>query len=334
MPELRKDPIIGRWVIIATDRARRPKDFNIPKAVPPVHNEFCPFCFGNESSTPREILAFRPDDFVANPQNWTLRVVPNKYPALMIEGNLEREGEGMFDRMNGVGAHEVIIETGEHHKSMAEMREKQVEDILWAYRERILDLKKDTRFKYVLIFKNHGEPAGATLEHPHSQLIALPIVPRQVREELEGAKEYYGFKERCVFCDIVRHEQVDGRRVIYENSHFLVIAPYAPRFPFETWVLPKKHDASYENCQRQDCQVLADAMKVTLRKLNVALDKPAYNFILHNSPFRDEDSRHYHWHFEIMPSLTRVAGFEWGSGFYINPTPPEEAAEFLRNVKI
>src|SRR5690348_13897994 len=191
---------------------------------------FCPFCYGNESKTPPEILAYRPSSNGPAPTKdspgWTVRVVPNKFPALGIEGNLNRRAEGMFDRMNGVGAHEVIIESPDHGASLASMPEKRIEDTLWAFRDRILDLRQDKRFKYILIFKNHGEAAGASLEHAHCQLIALPIVPRRVSEELEGAKQYFIYKERCVFCDIIRQELDTGSRVVAENKDFVTIAPY------------------------------------------------------------------------------------------------------------
>jgi UDPglucose--hexose-1-phosphate uridylyltransferase len=249
LPELRKDPIVGRWVIISTDRAKRPTDF--VREQMKMKGGFCPFCYGNESKTPPEILAYRPHhNGGPGPKDspgWTIRVVPNKFPALGIEGNINRRAEGMFDRMNGIGAHEVIIETPDHAASLATMPPKRIEDTLWAFRDRILDLKQDKRFKYILIFKNHGEAAGASLEHPHSQLIALPILPRLVVEELEGAKQYYIYKERCVFCDIIRQEMENGLRVVGENDQFLTIAPYAPRFPFETWILPKRHESAFEN---------------------------------------------------------------------------------------
>jgi UDPglucose--hexose-1-phosphate uridylyltransferase len=331
MPELRKDPIVGRWVIIATERAKRPHDFKVEKETP--RGGFCPFCYGNESKTPPEIHAYRPGASARDTPGWTVRVVPNKFPALMIEGGLSREGEGVYDRMNGVGAHEVIIETPDHSKALADLSEPEIENVLWAYRDRVLDLKKDVRFRYIMIFKNHGAAAGASLEHTHSQLIALPIVPRNVVEEMKGARDYYTYKERCVYCDIVRQDLTDGRRVVFENGDFVVLEPYAPKFPFETWVLPKAHDSSFEDCQRTEYASLANAMRTALCKLQRALDNPPYNFILHTSPFHEKDNPHYHWHFEIMPTLTKVAGFEWGSGFYINPTPPEEAAAFLRDVK-
>jgi UDPglucose--hexose-1-phosphate uridylyltransferase len=333
VPELRKDPIVGRWVIIATDRAKRPSDFlRDPVGVTP--GRFCPFCEGNEDKTPPEILGWRRDGQGSNQRGWSLRVVPNKFPALGIEGDLARQGEGLFDKMNGVGAHEIIIETPDHNLSLARLPEKRLEDVLWAYRDRMLDLKKDKRFRYVLIFKNHGEAAGASLEHTHSQLIALPVVPIYVREEIEGAKTYFNFKERCIFCDIIRQEAASGVRVIQETDQFLVLSPYAPRFPFETWILPKQHEASFENAQSQVFESLARSLKRLLQKLDQVLEFPAYNYVLHTSPFTENTHDYYHWHLEVMPKLTKVAGFVWGSGFYINPTPPEEAARFLREASL
>jgi UDPglucose--hexose-1-phosphate uridylyltransferase len=240
----------------------------------------------------------------------------------------------MFDKMNGVGAHEVIIENSDHNATLATLPPKAIEDVLWTYRDRILDLKKDRRFKYILIFKNHGEAAGATLEHAHSQLIALPVVPIYVAEEIEGAKQYYRYKERCVFCDIVRQELEDGARIVGENDNFVTLAPYAPRFPFETWILPKRHESAFENSSSAMFEGLAKAVKNLLAKANNVLDNPAYNLVIHTSPVQDPTNDYYHWHIEFMPKLTKTAGFEWGTGFYINPTPPEEAAKFLREASV
>lgn len=332
MPELRKDPITGRWVIISSERGKRPSDFQPEQAK--GKSGFCPFCPGNESSTPPEILSYREIGSIPNGPGWSLRVVPNKFPALQIEGNLDKSGEGLFDKMNGIGAHEVIIETPEHHTSLANLPLKKIEDIFWAYRDRIMDLTKDQRFKYILIFKNEGEVAGATLEHGHSQLIALPIVPRQVSDEINGAGHYFEFKERCIFCDIIRQEQDSGRRLIAENNHFVALAPFAPRFPFETWILPKRHNASFEHSQAADFENLAKIMKLSLLKIDKVLNIPPYNFMIHTCPIKNHIEEFFHWHIEIIPKLTRIAGFEWGSGFYINPTTPEEASSFLREADI
>lgn len=332
MPELRKDPVTGRWVIISTGRRKRPNDFRIERAVK-LTGEYCPFCPGREDMTPPEVLAFRSNGGAPNSTGWDLRVVPNKFPALQVEGTLDREGEGLFDRMNGIGAHEVIIEHPEHAKTLATMSEPEIERLLWAFRERILDLKKDRRFRYILIFKNHGAAAGASLEHSHSQLIALPIVPDFVREELDGAKQHYAAKERCVFCDIIRQEIAAERRVIQEDAHVVAISPYAPRFPFETWILPRRHGARFEDAPRQEYEGLARMLKSVLGRMNRTLEQPSYNLIIHSSPFTEETSDYYHWHVELMPKLTRTAGFEWGTGFYINPTSPEEATEVLRQAR-
>jgi len=328
LPELRKDPVTGRWVIIATDRARRPSDFS-RESVTPVGTAFCPFCVGHEHKTPPEILAYR-DSGGPNEPGWRVRVVPNKFPALGIEGDLSRTGEGMFDKMSGVGAHEVVIETPDHNLSLSQMSERQVEDVFWAFRERILDLKKDGRFRYIMLFKNHGESAGASLEHPHCQLIALPVIPKRVKEELEGSRLYFDFKERCVYCDVIRQESQAGVRVVTETDRYLVLQPYAARFPFETWIIPKRHDSHFETIDAPQLQNLAWVLRSTLRKMDKVLEKPAFNFVIHTAPVQESAMAQYHWHIELMPKLTKVAGFEWGTGFYINPTPPEESAQFLR----
>ena len=334
LPELRKDPVTGRWVIISTERGKRPNDFLRESVAVTPDGKNCPFCPGHESKTPPEVLVYGRSSGGANAPGWTTRVVPNKYPALGIEGDLDREGEGLFDKMNGVGAHEVIIETPDHTSTLASLPERAVEDVLWAFRDRMLDLKNDKRFRYVLIFKNHGEAAGASVEHTHSQLIALPIVPRRVREEVDSCWHYYDEKERCIFCDIIRQERDTGERVIGENDHFITLAPYAPRFPFEMWLLPKEHGSSYENNQSTLYASAARMLKDTLLRLDAVLDRPPYNFMIHTSPLGEEVNDHYHWHIEIIPKLTKVAGFEWGTGFYINPTPPEESARFLREARI
>jgi UDPglucose--hexose-1-phosphate uridylyltransferase len=331
MPELRKDPILGRWVIISTERGRRPSDFVLESKRP--KGGFCPLCEGNEDKTPPEIMAFRNNGTPPNTPGWTLRVVPNKFPALRIEGELDREGQGIYDMMNGIGAHEVIIETPQHHETLTTLSLKAVQDVLWAYRTRIIDLRRDKRFRYVLVFKNHGESAGASLEHSHSQIIALPILPKRVSEEIEGSKNYFHYKERCIFCDIIRQELNQRSRLINENKSFLSVTPFASRFPFETWILPKNHYASFEYMESSQYELAAQILSDTLQRLNQVLEDPPYNYVIHTSPFPEVDSDYYHWHFEIMPKLTKVAGFEWGTGFYINPTPPEEAAEYMREAK-
>ncbi|HUK57565.1 MAG TPA: galactose-1-phosphate uridylyltransferase [Nitrospiria bacterium] len=336
MPELRKDPIVGRWVIIATERGKRSNDYRPAAPAAGVEPRFCAFCSGNEDKTPPEILAYRPEGSKPNSPGWRVRVIPNKFPALRIEGGLNREGEGIYDKMNGVGAHEVIIESPDHKQTLATLTAKQVEDVLWSFRDRTLDLKRDKRFRFILLFKNYGESAGASVEHSHSQLIALPIVPRNVIEELRGAKEYYDFKERCIFCDIIRQELASKVRLVSENDQYVCIAPYAARFPFENWILPKIHNPYFEDPQKNDFEALSRILGDALKRQNKALNTPPYNFIIHSAPFNQSyhDEDYYHWHMEIMPRLTHLAGFERGTGFYINPTPPEEAAKFLRELDL
>jgi UDPglucose--hexose-1-phosphate uridylyltransferase len=332
MPQLRKDPVLGRWVIISTERGKRPSDF--PSEKKERKSGFCPFCEGCEDKTPPEVLAYRRGGTAPNTPGWDVRVVPNKFPALAIEGDLDRAGEGMYDKMNGVGAHEVIIESPEHDQSLSDLSVEHVELVVKASQERMLDLQGDTRFRYILLFKNRGGAAGASLDHPHLQLIAMPILPKRVTEELAGSKKYYGYKERCVFCDMVAQETWARTRVVCENERFLTMEPFAPRFPFETWILPKKHDPAFEDMHDEGRSAFASILKETLTRINAALNDPPYNFIVHTSPTAERDLDYYHWHVEIMPKLTKVAGFEWGSGFYINPTPPEDAANFLRDVSL
>jgi UDPglucose--hexose-1-phosphate uridylyltransferase len=219
-------------------------------------------------------------------------------------------------------------------QTLATMPVRRIEDVFWAFRDRILDLKQDRRFKYIMVFKNHGEAAGASLEHAHSQLIALPILPKQVTEELDGSKRYFANKERCIFCDILRQEIESRVRVAAENQDFVTICPYAPRYPFETWIMPRRHESAFENSPSQLYENLARILKVVLNKAIRVLGNPAYNFVLHTSPIQENTNDYYHWHMEIIPKLTKIAGFEWGTGFYINPTPPEEAAKFLREAKV
>lgn len=328
MPELRKDPVVGRWVIISTERARRPTDFQRDPVRP--RGGDCVFCVGNESKTPPEIMAIRPPGGEPNGPGWSYRVVPNKFPALRIEGDLEPSGEGLFDRMNGVGAHEVVIETPDHDATLGTMPVDALADVLLVFRDRMLDLKKDPRLEYALVFKNHGEAAGASLEHPHSQLIATPIIPIMVMEELEGSARYWQMKERCVWCDIVRQEQRSRQRVILEGHGFVALAPFAPRFPFETWILPVRHRAAFEESEVDELRGLATILGEFMRSLAHTLNEPPFNFMLHTAPLHQTSLDYFHWHLEIIPKLTQVAGFEWGSGFFINPLPPESAAAALR----
>ena len=343
MSELRHDPVSRRWVIIASERSRRPSDFT--PANEPLHDaRFCPFCPGHEDRTPPEIAAVRPPGSPPNAPGWEARVIPNKYPALTIEGEPERRGIGLYDRMRGIGAHEVVVETPRHDVQMADMDRTQIEKVLGLYQDRLRDLSRDARFKYLLIFKNHGSAAGATLDHPHTQIIGTPVTPRAISVELESARAHYHLKERCLFCDLIAQE-IDAReRIVSIDEHFVVVAPYASRFPFEVHVLPRRHCHSFAEEPRSTLSALAGVLRDLLARLKAVLRDPPYNFVVHTSPNTETVVKRanywntlrvdFHWHVEVLPRLTKVAGFEWGSGFYINPTAPEEAATFLREAAV
>ena len=341
MSELRWDPVRQHWVIIATERGRRPRDFQME--IKPDHTTNCPFCYGNEDKTPPEVFALRPGR-EANAPDWQVRGIPNKYPALRIEGELKSRGYGPYDVMEGIGAHEVIIETPEHDKAMADLSVAQITDVLFAYRARFVDLRRDPRFRYMVLFKNHGRRAGATLSHSHSQLIAVPLTPPVAATELKVSQEYFESKERCIFCDMLEFELSSGQRVVKEFASFVIVTPYASCFPFELRLYPKRHAHDFVLMNDRELAELAEAMKDMLCRVRAVLDDPPYNFILHTAPPKQE--RHgrpeywgsieydYHWHIELVPRLTQIAGFEWGTGFYINPTSPEDAATFLREAEI
>ncbi|OGC25121.1 galactose-1-phosphate uridylyltransferase [candidate division WOR-1 bacterium RIFOXYB2_FULL_42_35] len=345
MPELRKDPISERWVVIATERGKRPTDFSsVPVSEESKGSKGCPFDEGNEAKTPPEIAAWREADTSPNTPGWDVRVVNNLFPALVNQGEVNRTGMGVYDMMSGIGAHEVIIETPQHDLCIPDMPDEQVEKILWAYKQRILEISKDQRFRYVLVFKNYGKTAGASLAHPHSQLIATPITPRYVKLELSNSRAYFLEKERCIFCDIIRQELGSGERIVYENEYFVAFTPFASRFPFEVWLLPRRHEHGFEIMPDQERILLARCLKDILKRLKIALNDPPFNYVLHTCPnqvaragkpaYWGTIQYDFHWHIEIIPRLTKMAGFEWGSGLYINPTSPEQAAKFLREVKV
>jgi len=278
--------------------------------------------------TPPEILSRRENGA------WTLRVVPNLYPALRTEIQMSRAGIGLFDSMAGVGAHEVVIETNDHRPTLAELPVAQIEAVLQVWQERMIDLSRDVRLRTLIAFKNQGLPAGATLSHAHSQLIALPFVPEGVQAELNGARRHFEEKERCVYCDILAQETRDRERLVLESDAAVVLSPWAARSPFELWILPREHRSGYESATGGELRAVADALRTALRKIDVALEKPAFNLFLHAMPLREAPNDFYHWHLELKPVLTQQAGFEWASGCFINPTAPEEAASFLRQTEV
>ena len=330
MSELRKDPIVGRWVIIAPERADRPISLEEPELNTSATD---PFLEGREQFTTPEIHSIRTPGTKPNEPGWKVRVIANRYPALGVDGDLESRGEGMYDVMHGVGAHEVIIECPHAEANLSHLPAEAVRDVLLAYQARLNDLKRDTRLIHALIFKNKGARAGASQSHAHSQLIVTPIVPITIQEELDGAEAYYKYRGRSIFNDMILQEQATGSRVVFETSQFLVFCPFASRFPFEICILPKSQRSHFESASRSKIDELGEVLKKTLRKLEVGLEDPSYNYIIHSAPFNSPELPHYRWHIEIFPRLAGVAGFEWGSGFYINPVPPEEAAKFLRETR-
>ncbi len=333
MSEIRRDPITDRWVIISTDHPYGPGDFELEHK-PMLLPRTCPLCPGNEKLTPPEITVRPHSASRGSSSPWTMRVIPNKFPALRVEGNLDRVGLGIYDMMNGVGAHEVIIETPDHTRTLSDFRSEEMLQLLELFRERSNDLRKDKRFQYLLIFKNSGESAGASLSHSHSQLIALPIVPKRVLEEIKQAEHYFRDKERCLFCDVIQQEMSERERIVLQTDQMICFAPFASRFPFEMWIFPKRHLSDFMETPSEILKSAGEMLQRVLARMKSVLKDPSYNFLIHTSPLEAAPQQEYHWHIELMPRLTRIAGVEWGSGFYINPTPPEEAAKCLRGEKV
>jgi len=342
--ELRRDPLDQRWIIVAPERARRPRGAlgQMPRAMEPV--DPCPFCPTHESLTPPEILALREPGSHANGPGWRVRVFANQFPSLTVEGPANQRAEGPYDTMRGVGAHEVVVESPEHERDLADLDVAQIRDVVTCWRDRLIDLYRDTRLKYVLIFKNCGAAAGATLDHAHSQIIATLVNPIRISRKLEAFREHFKRKERCLFCDLLQFERQDGSRIVRDEGGFVTFAPYASRFPFELMVAPRDHRFSFAELSRHEAESLARALKDALLRVRLGLGDPPFNFVLHAEPnlhalprrsgFWDTLRDDFHWQIIVYPRLTPVAGFEWGTGFYINSTPPEEAARHLRAVDV
>lgn len=329
MPEIRRDPITGRQVIIAPQRAARPWQIHLSESAAPT--EECPFCPGNESLTPPEVWAEREPRSAANTRGWQIRIVPNKYPALTDDPQLEPPVKILDQSAAALGVHEVIVEAAAHVVHLSELAEADLAAVLRAYRARLTALAKDPRWKYLLIYKNQGERAGATLEHVHSQLVALPALPREVADEMNGARAHYERAGRCIYCEIIEREHTAGERLIFENERFIVLCPFAPRFAFETWILPKRHAAHFAATADEDLADFGEVLYRFLAKLNGIAAQAPFNSLLRSAPLREDAEAFYHWHLEILPQFHRAAGFEWGSGMHMNPVAPEDAARLLRD---
>lgn len=337
MSFLRFDNTTNDWVVFAPERARRPQDFKESRADSKglqTYDEHCPFCPGNERLTPPEIYAIR-DGSQPNGPGWRTRVIPNRFPALRVEENHTRREEGaVFRAMDGCGAHEVIIESPAHDRYLCHQPHEQVESVLRTLQLRFNDLMRDVRFQSIIIFKNHGEGAGTSLQHPHWQLIATPVVPRLLRLKHAVATDYYDQTGDCLYCVLLREELAHGDRVIVENEHFAAVAPYASHVPFETWVVPKSHYSSFGWMPAEHISPLASILKTLLAKYFTGLDNPHFNLAINTAPRGDEDKAYFLWHIEILPRLTTPAGFELGSGMSINTVLPEDAARYLREAEV
>ncbi len=327
MTELRREPITRMWVGIATDSPKGPSDYLPFKQdyQPRESGGPCPFCSGNEGMTPPQTFSVGREG-----GGWSVRVVPNTSPFFHIEGDFDRRAEGMYDLMEPIGAHEIVIETPEHHQNLATLETDQIGKIFLAYRERFKDLERDHRFQQFLVIKNYP---GVFNRHPHSHLMALPVVPKIIDEEILGTLDYFQRKERCIYCDIIKEELTLGKRVVLETAHFLVFSPFASRYPFETWIIPKVHSSDFHSIDPERIVDLSIAIQSLFRRFYRLLSDPSYGLTLHTSPVQGRHRPEYHWHIETRLRIGLREGFEWGTGFFVNPTPPEDAAAYLRGVK-
>lgn len=345
MNQLRRDPITGIWTIMleeVQDLASNLKPHGYRRLRRNRQGETCEFCAGHESETLPEIHAIRPEATPANEPGWRVRVVPERFPVLQIHGDMNNRGFGIYDMLNGIGAHELVIETPDHGKMMTEFSAEDIASVLMAYRDRVLDLKRDIRFRYILVYKNLGEGRGGpTLRHSYSHVIATPITPTRARHELFNAQQFYLIKERCIFCDMILQEVEDARRLVAENESFLAFAPFASRSPFEIWLLPKRHETFFE--WNSELPALAKLLRLVLRNIRQALGDPNYIMFIHTGPnmlagrhrgYWKTVERDFHWHIEIIPRLRGYPGFGMQTGFQVNWVLPEKAAELLRQVDV
>lgn len=327
MAELRKHPLLNGWVIINHDRAKRPGSTTFPAVA--KKGGMCPFCEGNEAITPPEVFALRASGAADQP-GWRVRVVPNKFAMLQDGTAAETVSDGYYHAMQGIGLHEVVIETPHHDRELHDLPESSVAEVLFAFRERFRDMKKNPAICYIQLFKNYGFMGGGSLEHPHSQILALPLVTKTAAEENTAARSFFDRHGRCIFCDMVEKEVKTAKRIVFENGRFLAFCPFAPRYPFETWLMPKDHQSHFESLPDAGLTPLASALKTVLLRIGRALKNPAYNFAICTSPVQEASNPHYHWRLEVLPLSSPIGGFERASGFFVNAVGPEDAAAILR----
>lgn len=328
MSEWRADPVTGQWTIVADDLPLARRDFVLDGVSRPLDTP-CPLCEGRELTAGHEIAAVRERSAPDGP-GWTLRVVPNRVPALRVEAGEGGAHEGLFTHRPGLGAHEVVVETPTHDASWYTMTAEELTRVLTAWRDRIADLRRDGRMRAAVAFKNHGVEAGARLTHSHSQIVALPIVPPAIAEELAAAEAHHASTGTCLFCALLTQERAAGVRVVAESADVVALAPYASRTPFETWLLPVRHGARFDQASAADLVALAALMRQVLDQVGRELERPAFNAVLHSAPFDDATDAVYHWHLELVPRVLRANGLDVGAGLPINPVPPEKAARVLR----
>ncbi len=326
--ELRQDPVTGDWVVIAAGRAKRPEEFAVheEEETPDDPEKKCFFCFPEETGQEKDVLIYKNSE-----DDWSLRVFPNKYPAFSRGKKTRHFEEGPYFGMDGVGYHELVV-TRDHKKQIAKLDALEVAEMIDAYQDRYISLMNKKSVNYVEIFHNHGKDAGASIAHPHSQLVAIPVVSPYIKGELDGAENYHRMNKHCVFCAMIEWERENKKRVIFENEDYLAFCPFASRAAFEVWVLPKKHKPYFERTGVKEKIKTAEALQAAISKICKALNNPAYNFYIHTSPSEGKDYPHYHWHIEILPRTSVWAGFELSTGIEISTIEPEAAAEYLKNI--
>lgn len=330
MPELRQNRFTKEWVIIATERAKRPEEFQkqrAPRPALPKYSPKCPFCPGNEYMAPPPVLCCPQE------KDWQVRVVPNKFPALNRDGELWVRVERSKRVMNGLGVHDVIIETPDHSLTTAVLPIDSVANVLRCYKRRFDEVSKDPRIAHVTIFKNYGRGAGTSLEHPHSQLIATPVISSQVRHRMYEAIRHYDEFRECMFCQAIAEDLQDDSRVILRSRCFIAVEPFASSTPFATYIYPLRHMASFGGIAEDEIVDLAHVLKTVLGKMYSALNDPDFNYTIRTAPAESAGVTYYHWYLSIIPRLTQVAGFELGTGMFINTVLPEDAAAFLRGIQ-